>query len=316
MGEIENEFNDEDLEELGNDSTENELEQKVKLVVETFKNDDLFNYIDEHYVLKEVLAVDDPFFKKIIMHSQKSYSTNQAAQLLERELSFAKSKTQTIVNYMQRDDFHNYLGHAKRNGRYRYDWILLFKLRMIFYLSNHGLRPSDIAEILGENFTTEIYSSNERGDSSERVFKQKKEHLDDLFQQVEERMLVLLAVHEKKMTLNYRQQEVTLKLETMTIRKSFLDKQRVALEHNKLLLEKITAERNNSKGGFFSKLFSKSNNEQDNKLILEGIDTITGEIVAVKNELVEIEEQSNGLFKEKDVLNSLQVEQYKISGDK
>lgn len=282
----------------GNNMETNDLEKKVTFVLDEFKDDDLFNHINEQFGAKDLLSTEDLFFQEL--NFQQGYSTNQAARLLERELTYAKSKTQALVNYLQRPDFHRYLGQAKRNGRYRYDWRLLFKLRMIFYLVNHGLRPSDISEILGEFVTIDVYNDEDQTDvmQPERIGKMKQEILDELFDEVEskmnEQMKMMFSLNEKRLA-QIEQKGVSMELGTLDLRKNILEKQINTLNQNKLLLENIGTQ--SPKGGFFSKLFNKPN-EQDNQQLLEGIQRISSDIEEVQKELGTVEQQYNRLIEQ------------------
>ena len=289
-----------------------ELKQKVALIVEEFKDDDLFNYINENYGLEDLLSVEDIFFQKL--NVQQSYSTNQAVQLLERELTFAKAKSQALVNYMQRPDFHKYLGQIKRNGRYRYDYRLLFKLRMIFYLSNQGLRPSDISEILGEIVSTEIYSNTRENNESspvEKISNIKQEIMEELFELVEEefsnKYIAFSDALTKRVKMQYKEDNLSLKKDTFELRKAMIDRQKKILLQNKVVLESIANE--NPKSGFFARLFGKA---EPNPTLLKSIENIDEELALIEEELVLITLDADEIKKQRETL-SIEMENFKDS---
>lgn len=295
-----------------------DLKQKVQLIVEEFADDDLFNYINKHYGLEDLLSVEDIFFQKLNL--QQSYSTNQAAQLLERELTYSKSKSQALVNYLQRQDFHRYLGQTKRNGRYRYDYRLLFKMRMIFYLSNHGLRPSDISEILGEIVTTEIYSGNNESDYEEyfqpdRMSKLKMEIMDELFDSVEQefsqKYKAFSEALTKSVSFQYKEETLDLKSETYEFKKSLLLGQQMFLEQNKALLETILTEK--PKVGLLARLFGKSNDEP-NPVLIQNIESIKQQLELVHQQIDETEEKREKIDGQKQQL-ALDFKNFKESLD-
>lgn len=291
-----------------------ELKQKLALIVEEFKDDDLFNYINENYGLEDLLSVEDIFFQKL--NVQQSYSTNQAAQLLERELTYAKSKSQALVNYLQRPDFHKYLGQIKRNGRYRYDYRLLFKLRMIFYLSNQGLRPSDISEILGEIVSTEIYSNTRDNNESspvERISNIKQEIMGELFELVEEEFSNKYNAFSDALTqrvkMQYKEDNLSLKSDTFELRKSMIERQKKILLQNKVVLESIANEK--PKAGLFARLFGKEPSET-NPTLLKGIENIDKELASIEEELVLITLDADEIKKQRETL-SIEMENFKDS---
>lgn len=268
-----------------------EIEKKVSLVVQEFHDDLLFTHINDDYDAKELLSIEDVFFQKI--NFQKTYSTNQAAELLDRELTYAKSKTQALVNYLQRPDFQNYLGQAKRNGRYRYDWKLLFKMRMIFYLSNHGLRPSDISEILGETATVEIYNNNINHETTrpkapatydpEIISNLKIELMHTLFDGVGE----LLKLQEQSYSIKVN--EKVAEVEKISIEKTEkeLEYRKNTLEQNKQLLESINKIQEKTEGGLFTRFMSKFTkpNDESKKILTEVISNMDKDIELMNKEL-------------------------------
>lgn len=85
-----------------------------------------------------------------------TYSSKHAAVFLNIEHG------QTLVNYVSRDDFKDYL-LVYRDGRFfKYDWKTLFKFKMIFLLTDKGYAPKEIATYIGTRTDVAIEDPEQR----------------------------------------------------------------------------------------------------------------------------------------------------------
>ncbi|MEK5071651.1 hypothetical protein [Sporosarcina sp. FSL K6-1508] len=121
-----------------------------------FKMDPLLNRI-RNEGLEDKLFANEDYYSKISFSD--SYSTTQAVEHLSIE------GNQTIINYVTRNDLKKYLAVSKRGRFYRYDWISLFKFKMIFLLNENDFTPMDIAEIIGTRVETSIEESSDYKES-------------------------------------------------------------------------------------------------------------------------------------------------------
>lgn len=126
--------------------------EKITHYKETFNTDPLYQKLQSKSLTEELFSPSE-YFDSI--EFDDSYSTKLAAEQLGLE-----SKEQTIVNYINRMDFKDYLQVTRRSGRfYRYDWKALFRLKMIFLLTENGYTPMDVAALIGK--VTDIVESDD-----------------------------------------------------------------------------------------------------------------------------------------------------------
>lgn len=116
--------------------------EKLKFFLEEFKEDKLLKYIIDSGWLEELCA-DEKFFGFIELDT--TYTNNQAANLL------SLSSSQRILNLINNRDemVQKYIMPAKIGDRYAHDPIILFKLKMVFFLYSKNLTTAEIESILG-----------------------------------------------------------------------------------------------------------------------------------------------------------------------
>jgi len=95
-------------------------------------------------LIEELFDPEDYYFKAF--NWGETYSTKQAAEILS-----ISGKEQTLINFLNREDFSDYIIIFRKGARgsYRYDQNSLFQFKMILLLSENGYSPSDIATLIG-----------------------------------------------------------------------------------------------------------------------------------------------------------------------
>lgn len=120
-----------------------EASEKIEKLRELFKEDQLYLEIGRR-------GLEEELFSPCILYDRVifdiSYSTKQAAELLE-----IPGKEQTLINFLNRNDFASYIMIDRKGNRryYRYDYKTLFQFKMILLLSDYDLTPLEIATIVG-----------------------------------------------------------------------------------------------------------------------------------------------------------------------
>lgn len=119
------------------------VSEKIERYKELFKEDPLYIELKRRNLL-EVLFEPCLLYERVYFDS--GYSTKQAGELLE-----IQGKEQTLINFLNRDDFKSYIQITRQGARgyYRYDYKSLFQFKMILMLLNLELSPSEIAIIIG-----------------------------------------------------------------------------------------------------------------------------------------------------------------------
>lgn len=138
--------------------TQNYNEKIERFKIE-FESDPLYQKLIQ-------MELEDRLFAPCVLYERvffdTTYSTKQAAELLEK-----KGKEQTLINFLNRNDFDSYIEIHRQGERgfYRYDYRTLFQFKMIFLLTELGQSPLDIASLIGlrseyENPGIKRYSNN------------------------------------------------------------------------------------------------------------------------------------------------------------
>lgn len=130
-----------------------EVSQKIEIYKDLFNNDPLFEEVKRR-------DLTDELFQPCVLYSRVyfdvTYSTKQAAELLE-----IPGKEQTLLNFLNRNDFIDYIDIDRKGkrGYWRYNNKTLFQFKLILLLTKYDLTPLDIATLVG---TRPEYSSRER----------------------------------------------------------------------------------------------------------------------------------------------------------
>lgn len=233
-----------------------EIKEKIVRYISEFNDDPLYKRIEEKGLLDELLS--PPSYFETIDFAD-AYSTKIATELLNMQ-----SKDQTIINYINRPDFKDYIQIARRANRfYRFDWKSLFKFKMIFLLNREGYSPMDLATLIGkvtDVVQTEGLSSTDKavpiGPSLEEIVKATKEEMYPVlnkhvtnsanYRKIEKKLDALL-IKRNEINTNLLSTESSLRLANIFL----LDKQSY--------IEGLRSKQDNDKG-FFASLFGSSKN--------------------------------------------------------
>lgn len=235
-----------------------DIREKIQLHTDKFKEDPLFKKISDEKEL-DLLFSDTEYFSQVSF--ENTYSTKHAAILLG-----IKGREQTMLNYMIRDNFKDYLIAYKQGRSYRYHWEVLFKFKMIFLLTDKlGFAPLDVASFIGTR--VEIITT-----SDQPVVRIKStDALPTNQSDNEKRFLEIQNVFNK---MNTRMNN--LEHENLVQEKSYnLNKVKQDIENQKTRLfdletywELINISMQEEEQGFFGKLFVKKK-QLDNPLLKE-----------------------------------------------
>lgn len=120
-----------------------EIVEKISYFTNYFAEDKLYKFIENHGLLNELLSPESEFIKSIRLGEK--YKNEEAAILVEA------SSGQRVLNIINDErDFNKYLEASKIGGKlYLHDDIVLFKLRMIFFLLGKNFKLNEIAHLLG-----------------------------------------------------------------------------------------------------------------------------------------------------------------------
>lgn len=176
-----------------------EVSQKIERYNELFNEDPLFIEINRRELMDELFK-PCTLYTKVFFDT--SYSTKQAAELLD-----IPNKEQTLLNYLNRNDFSDYIDITRQGSRgyYRYSYKTLFQFKMILLLTQYELTPFDIASIVG---TRPEYSNRERMYNKTPVTRlPKSQGLEEMF---EERASILVTQMSKQVERLMLDQKRTL----------------------------------------------------------------------------------------------------------
>lgn len=200
-------------------SSKEKIETKIETYKEIFQGDPLYQQLIRMELLDKLF---EPclLFERVLMDSNHTYSTKQASELLE-----ISGKEQTLINFLNRNDFNDYIKIYRTAGNrsfYRYDYITLFQFKMLLLLTTYDLTPSDIANIIGTKveFT---YSDNKlsKFKNTPAVGNQEVESI--VTEKVTEMMTTFVQ--------HFKQREA------ITNQRTLLYDERVSLEHKLVLWE-------------------------------------------------------------------------------
>ncbi|MEH6945350.1 hypothetical protein [Bacillus sp. JJ722] len=116
--------------------------KKIEGYKELFSDDPLYLHLQQMNLLDKLF--EPCIFYERVVFDATTYSTKQAAELLG-----IQNNQQTLINFLNREDFNNYIVIYKSGNRYRYDYKTLFQFKMILLLTEMKLTPSDIATLTG-----------------------------------------------------------------------------------------------------------------------------------------------------------------------
>lgn len=268
-------------------TTPDDIKTKIAVLKDIFKNDPLHMEIIRLGLDDELYAPDD-FYEQLKFGMD--YSTKQAAEILG-----IKGKEQTLINYLNRDDFKPYfqIFRTGSRGYYRYNHKTLFQFKMIFLLNKHGKQPSDIATILGtrvdyiEEFHKPRFTKHNTNTPADNVKNEIKnyiqEQLGEMLTHVSRVNEQILSHLEKKQKLENLLKELNLwETEIRNIVGRIED-----IELNKSIYELII-KTHTKKRGFFSKLFGSALTEEElnnYKIKLDQLEQRYKELLAKKEKL-------------------------------
>ncbi|RKJ73669.1 hypothetical protein D7X33_20480, partial [Butyricicoccus sp. 1XD8-22] len=138
-----------------NNQNRDEITQKIIYFSEAFKDDPLFNFIENRGLREELFDYDSVFLKAIDINGK--YNNDEVAPLV------GASSGQRILNFLndKKRNFKSYVVPAMVGQKYYlHDSIVVFKLRMIFFLLSKNYKPNEIGHILGMVDAVGVVSNN------------------------------------------------------------------------------------------------------------------------------------------------------------
>ncbi|TYS60685.1 hypothetical protein FZD47_20985 [Bacillus infantis] len=267
-----------------------EVSTKIARYKELFETDPLYQEINRRDLTGELfdscLLYDRVYF-------DNTYSTKQAAELLE-----IAGKEQTLLNYLNRNDFTDYIdiGRQGKRGYYRYNYKSLFQFKMILLLTNHDLTPFDIAAIVG---TRPEYSSRERTHQNSPVSRlpqsQSYEDIEEIFDEKASELVNHIGSQLENIMLE--QQRTSLKKDLNTWEAEIrgivgrIDDIDMNVQIYKLILEQLETKREPESKSFLGKLFGSKT------------EPVAVDNSEYKKRLEELEERKQQLIQEKEKLD-------------
>lgn len=279
-----------------------ELQQIINKHNEQFKLDPLFRKIKDLNLVENLFS-NEEYFVKISLTD--TYSSRHAAELLS-----ISGKEQTLVNYINREDLTDYLKVFRQGRYYRYDWITIFKFKMILLLNDHGFSPMEIATLAGNRvefvqYDSESTVNNATPGSIHQVDLQAVEELisdsiDDFKHFLENDYSGRITTFMKFESLIQRKKEIESLIEKcevdIRLRERDLKDREIYL---KLFQMKNSTQGQSSSPGFFARLFNKnsaasmqSSNDAEVQTILDSLNESTDEIAS---DLEKLKEYKNTL---------------------
>ncbi|MDQ0271203.1 hypothetical protein [Cytobacillus purgationiresistens] len=149
---------------------------KIERFKEIFQHDPLFTEVNNRGLL-------DSLFASCTLYQQVSfdstYATKKAAELLD-----IPGKEQTLLNYLNRNDFTDYIDIFRKGerGYYRYTYKSLFQFKMILLLADNGMMPLDIASIIGTR--PEYTDNNQKSKVTKKTKNKSDEDLQSLTKEI------------------------------------------------------------------------------------------------------------------------------------
>ncbi|MCM3390575.1 hypothetical protein LG296_19635 (plasmid) [Ureibacillus chungkukjangi] len=130
--------------------------EKISFFSNYFKDDILYQFIENHGMLDELLNPENEFLKSITLGEK--YKNDDAAKLV------GASSAQRVLNIINDSrGFKSYLKAVKVGAKtYIHDEIILFKLWMIFFLISKNFRPNEVAHTLGLVDATGVHTDVSR----------------------------------------------------------------------------------------------------------------------------------------------------------
>lgn len=236
-----------------------DLQQKIDHYKEKFKTDPLFRRIANESFDEELFS-NVEFFSKLTFTD--TYNSKQVAHILN-------IKEHTLVNYLNRDDFKPYLKVYKQDRFYRYDWLSIFKFKMIFLLAKYDFSPMEIASIIGTRPEAAIDTPEEfiQPNNPLKVKQEIEVLTSDL---VDERMSAI--INSLKMREDFKDQRTILDsvISSLEIQLKFENERLWALNgrlddlegYTKFMKATSVYVQEIPTGGLFSKLFKKSSSTE------------------------------------------------------
>lgn len=134
---------------------DDKITQKIIYFSEAFKDDPLYKFIENKGLIEELFDYESEFLKSINL--EEKYNNDETAQLV------GASSGQRIINIIKdkKRNFESYIQPTKVGQMYLHDSIVLFKLRMIFFLFSKSYKPNEVGHILGMVDAVGVVSSND-----------------------------------------------------------------------------------------------------------------------------------------------------------
>lgn len=202
-------------------SVEEEKEHYKKF----FRNDPLFRFIELHRDVETLMHIDDLLVRESyfnLVQRNKTYTSDQASKILGIDL-----KHSHISKEIQREGFREYLSLQKSGEEYRYDWINLFKIKMlIFVYKNIGIL-SVVKTILGAE--TSIVLKDNKSEPKQTSKHLRNDELSEIISNLH-RMTDLYNIELKETRETYKEVLfATMKLDSLML-DSLSDKARIHME--------------------------------------------------------------------------------------
>lgn len=289
-----------------------EVQNLIEHYKTNFRTDPLYRKIDEIGCLDELFS-DATYFTKVNLTD--TYSSKHTAEILS-----LTGREQTLVNYINREDLSDYLLVYRQGRFYRYDWITIFKFKMILLLNEKGYTPMEIATFAGSRVEItqnkgpiKEHTSEENSYQSDKVSqllnveKMIEEYTDSKMYSLHNLIRYKEIMHQEKfLSAAIEQCENNIK----TLERDIHDRQLYSK-----LFQMTASARTNQSPGFFAKLFSRntiSDNEQNTEEFTEtltALDNRANELQEeIENQLTMKEQRQVDLTKVQEQLTTLRLE--------
>jgi hypothetical protein len=273
-----------------------EIAEKIERFKELFKEDPLYQEIENRDLIDELFA---PCYLYERVFFDSTYSTKQATELLE-----IPGKEQTLLNFLNRNDFTSYIDIFRQGSRgfYRYNYKTLFQFKMILLLSNYHMTPSDIAAILNLRPEYKINEPFLKRTNVSKLPPTSQVNIEELVQKETSKALGAMVPYIKKLEHTLAKQNLDLWESEMRSLVRQIEDVELNISMYKIMVDHLTTVENQVKHSksLFSKIFGSKN--QTNPINLSEYELNLEKFKELHKKLIERKEKMDG---EKDNLTGV-----------